>query len=365
MKYSGRLIHIVSSNSWGGRERYVLDVCRSFMSRDWSVSVYTRNALAVDKHFKDSGIDLRHIPLGGFFDMVSVVALGHDLRHEQKSTILHVHNYKDAFIALLARKISGRCDIRIVMTRHKAKPGKDSWLHNKVYKNIDAHLFVSDLAMREFMKTWERNTLPFSKERLYMLHNSIYADSASCTPEPTSGPKVAMFHGRLSPEKGVETIIDALTKLKNKKTRLWIVGTGDPDYVDTLKHRALSLDVMDMIDWKGYVEDVHTLIPLCHYGVLPSVWQEPFGLANIEYMSHGRPQITTNNGAQSEYLTDMEDAILISPGDAGALADAMKKLSEDEVLRDAMGKAAYNKFMEELSWDKFCNRLEQIYDSIK
>lgn len=365
MKHSGRLIHIVSSNSWGGRERYVLDICRSFMSRNWSVSVYTRNALVVDKHFKASGIDLRHIALGGFFDMVSVLTLSRDLRHEQKSTVLHVHNYKDAFIAILARKISGRQDIRIVTTCHKAKKGKDSWLFNKVYNNIDTHLFVSDLSMREFLKTWEKKALPFPKERICMLRNSIYADSYSFVPEPISGPKVAMFHGRLSPEKGVETIIEALPKLKNRKTRLWIVGTGDPDYIDTLKRKALSLDVMDMIDWKGYVEDVHTLIPLCHYGVLPSVWQEPFGLANIEYMLHGRPQICTNNGAQLEYLTDKNEALLISPGDVDGLAQAMIQLTEDEEQRKAMGKASYEKFVAELSWNKFCNRLEQIYKSAK
>lgn len=360
-----RLIHIISSNSWGGREQYALDLCRSLLQRKWSISVYTRNALAVDQHFISNAIDLRHIPLGGFFDLISIWSLSRDFLKEQKSTIVHVHNYKDALIAILARKLCRRTsDIRIVMTRHKATAGIDSWLFNKIYRNLDAHIFVSKLAKHQFLTTWQNKQLPFSEEKLFMLHNSILSAPTAPDSEPVGGPKIAMFHGRLSPEKGVETIIEALPKLRDKKIRLWIIGSGDPDYVDSLKHKALALDVMDMIDWKGYVEDVHSFISLCHYGILPSIWQEPFGLSNIEYMSHGKPQICTNNGAQSEYLTEDKEAIFVSPGDSDAMADAMILLTENTDLRKEIGNAAFQKFQSELSWDKFCNKIEHIYSSL-
>lgn len=361
MSDSRRLIHIVSSNTWSGVERYALDVCRSFTLRGWCVTAYTREALAVDKHFIDAGIDLRHAPLGGYYDLHSAWLLSRDLKHEQQGAIVHVHKYKDAFTAVLARKMCGRSDIRIVMTCHNAKKGHDSWLYRRIYRNINAHIFVSCLAMEQFLQTWNGRLLPFSREQLYMVHNSIFTESFEPITPPSTGPKIAMFHGRLSPEKGVETLIDALPKLKNKRIRLWIVGMGDPDYVDSLKRRALALDVMDMIDWKGYVKDVHDVIPLCHYGVLPSVWREPFGLANIEYMSHARPQICTDNGAQKEYLTEGVDALMVSPGDASALSDAMIKMSEDDQMREVMGDAAYKKFTAELSWKPFCDRLEKIY----
>lgn len=359
-----RLIHIVSSNTWSGRERYALDVCRSFALRGWSVTAYTRDALAVDKHFHDAGIDLRHAPLGGYYDFPSAWLLSRDFKHEERGAIVHVHKYKDAFTAVLARKLCGRSDIRIVMTRHLAKKAVDTWLYRRIYRNLNAHIFVSKLAMQKFLQTWKGRELPFDEHQLYMLHNSIISTVASPEEEPSLGPKIAMFHGRLSPEKGVETLIDALPELKNKRTRLWIVGTGDPDYVDSLKRRALSLDVLDMIDWKGYVKDVHEIIPLCHYGVLPSVWEEPFGLANLEYMAHGRPQICTDNGAQSEYLTDGTDALMVKPSNSTALASAMIKLSESDLLRKQMGDAAYRKFSAELSWQPFCNALEKIYCSI-
>ncbi|MBQ2399442.1 MAG: hypothetical protein II308_05165, partial [Muribaculaceae bacterium] len=67
-----RLIHIISSKTWGGKERYVLDICRCFRQEGASVSVYTRDAKVIDNEFSAYGIDLRHAPLEGAYDVVSV-----------------------------------------------------------------------------------------------------------------------------------------------------------------------------------------------------------------------------------------------------------------------------------------------------
>ena len=193
-----RLIHIISSNSWGGREQYALDLCRSLLQRKWSISVYTRNALAVDQHFISNAIDLRHIPLGGFFDLISIWSLSRDFLKEQKSTIVHVHNYKDALIAILARKLCRRTsDIRIVMTRHKATAGIDSWLFNKIYRNLDAHIFVSKLAKHQFLhRSCIHSRITFVINIGY-LHNShslkrnyLCYTTAFCQPPPPRIPNL-------------------------------------------------------------------------------------------------------------------------------------------------------------------------------
>lgn len=363
MSETKRLIHLVSASTWGGGERYALDLCRSFIAKGWSVTVYTRDAKAVDTHFRDAGIDIRNASLAGYYDMASVWTLSKHLRKESAGAIIHTHKYKDAFTALLARKLSGRKDIKVVMTRHLSKKGKDSALLRFVYRNLDMQIFVSEHARRSFLSTWENRQKPFDTGKIKVVHNSIMLDDFCRESEPDNGPLIAMFHGRLSAEKGLESLIDALPALKGKRTRLWIVGTGDPDYVDSLKRRATGLDVMNIIDWKGYVADVHSLIPRVHFGVLPSVCEEAFGLANIEYMAHGRPQICTANGAQSEYLTDGKEALFVAPGDSNALANALVKLAESSDLRTEMGKAALEKFSSSLKWEHFYSKIAAIYAS--
>ncbi|MBQ5723371.1 MAG: glycosyltransferase family 4 protein [Muribaculaceae bacterium] len=356
-----RLIHIISSKTWGGKERYVLDICRCFRQEGASVSVYTRDAKVIDNEFSAYGIDLRHAPLEGAYDVVSVGILARDLRREPAGTVVHVHRLRDAFLVLMAKMLSRRRDIRVVFTHHTSKAARRQWLAQWVYRRVDAHIFVSDIARRTFFSTIEPSEAKVGEERVSVIHNSIYFDQPSRREEPQSGPVVAMFHGRLSPEKGVEVLIDALESLKGMRTRLWVVGTGDPDYVDALKRRALSRGVYEMIDWKGHVKDVHELIPLCHFGVLPSMWEEGFGLANIEYMSHGRPQVCSNNGAQPEYLDNEVDALMVSAGDAEALGEALVRLAGDKEMRQAMGEHAHQRFSEALSWDRFAKRLREVY----
>ncbi len=365
MSQTRTLIHIVASNKWGGPQRYALDICRHFKTKGWRVEVFTRDARAVDDLFEAAGIPRLHAPLSGFFDLSTAFVMARRMREIPVGTgIIHTHRYRDAFTALLARKIAGRPDIRIISTSHIVRKGKDSAIYRRVYRNIDAQIFVSGLAASRFLSSWHQQIPPFPVNRIHVLHNSLFSPPGEMTDEPTRGPVIAMFHGPLRPGKGLEILIDALTMLRNIKLRLRIVGAGNPDYVDSLRRRALTRGVMEMIDWYGYSYNPNKLITESHFGVLPSVAEEAFGLANLEYMANGRPQVSTSNGAQSEYLTDNKEALLIAPGQTQALADAMRKIATDRELRLRMGKAAFETFKEILSWENFCNRLEAIYSPV-
>jgi len=356
------LIHMVASNKWGGPQRYALDICRHFSTRGWKVEVFTRDAKAVDFPFESADIPRVHAPLSGYFDISTSLVLARHISAIPKGKgIVHVHRYRDAFTALLARKIAGRPDIRVISTSHLVRKAKDSWLFRRIYRNLDAQIFVSGIAAGRFLSTWHDGAPPFDKDRVHVLHNSLYNPPYDIVSEPSKGPIIAMFHGPLRQGKGLEVLIDAMSKLKDLKLRLRIVGSGHPDYIDSLRRRAISRGVMESIDWHRHTYNPHPLIRESHFGVLPSVSEEAFGLANLEYMANGRPQTCTSNGAQTEYLTDGVEALMVLPGDTQALADAMRKLATDPDLRAYMGKKATDTFTSNFSWQKFVDRLESIY----
>lgn len=356
------LIHMVASNKWGGPQRYALDICRHFMARGWNVEVFTRDAKAVDYLFESAGIPRVHAPLSGYFDLSTALVLArHMSRIGKGGGVVHVHRYRDAFTALLARKLARRPDIRIVSTSHVVRKGKDSRLYRRIYRNLDAQVFVSGIAASRFMSAWRDGDPPFPKDRVHVIHNSLFSPPGEPLPEPTRGPVVAMFHGPLRPGKGLENLIDALTMLRDLRLRLRIVGSGNPDYTDLLRRRAISRGVMEMIDWHGHTYNPHPLVSESHFGVLPSVSEEAFGLANLEYMAGGRPQVATSSGAQTEYLTDGREALLVPPGQTQQLAEAIRAMASDPALRRKMGKAAYATFVDRFSWTRFIDRLEKIY----
>lgn len=311
--------------------------------------------------FEKENISLFHAPLQGFYDIVSIRLLAAKLKDCPEKVVIHAHGFRNVFTALMARKLSGKKDVRIIMTRHKVRRAVDSWLLRLIYRNLDALIFVSRAARDRFVATWHNRLMPISTEKMFVLHNSLNIPEPVYTPPSSNRPITAMFHGPLIPGKGLETLIDAMSMLKGKRIRLKIVGSGAPDYVDKIRRRAISRGVMELIDWHKHTEDPLPLIADCDFGVLPSVREEAFGLANIEYMAAGRPQVCSSNGAQPEYITDAWEGFLIPPSNPSFLAENISKLASNPELRLKMGGNAFNSFRDRLSWPHFILPLSHIY----
>ncbi|MDE6297831.1 MAG: glycosyltransferase family 4 protein [Muribaculaceae bacterium] len=333
------LIHIVHGNMMAGAQTYALDICRHYKEKGWNVIALTCGAYAVDSRFAEYGIKVTHAPLRGFLDFSSILMVAKLIHSLPKGeTIIHAHRYRDAYTAMMARRLAKRRDVKIVATRHAVRKGRDSGIFRHLYSNIDAHIFVSHLAFERFCRSWEGRNLPLSDNKIYVLHNSLYIDSPlTPLPEPEKGPVTAIYHGPIAEGKGLETLIDALMAMREVKMRLLIAGKGNPDFLDRLRKRAMIREVMATIDWNTGSDNVTDLIERAHFGVVPSVESEAFGLGNLRYMALGRPQICTRNGAPSEYLTDGESAFLVPPADSATLAETMTRLCKDPQLRRRMG----------------------------
>lgn len=360
-KGSPTLIHIISANRWGGIPRYALDICRHFHSIGWKVLALTKDAKAVDSLFEREGIELFHAPLQGFYDFYSVRTLARKLKEIEGRVIIHSHGFRNVATALAARKLSGKKDVKIVMTRHKVRRAVDSWLLRLIYRNLDALIFVSRTSRDRFVATWHNRLMPINSERMHVIHNSLNIPEPQYSPPSSGRPLTMMFHGPVKAGKGLEILIDALAMLKGTRIRLRIVGSGTPDYLDRIRRRAISRGVMEHIDWHKHTDDPLPLIQDCDMGVLPSVQEEAFGLANIEYMAAGRPQVCSSNGAQPEYITDTWEGFLIPPSNPSFLAENIKKLADNPEMRLKMGRNAFETYTQRLSWPHFIKPLTEIY----
>lgn len=359
-----RLLYFIGTNYQCGAQQHALALCTALAAEGWSVTAYTRDARAIDEPFRRAGIDIRHAPMLGFADLNTISRLANALRREHKDATIQVHRFRDAFCALLARKLARRKDIPVVMIRHSAKPALNSMLYRRIYRNLDALIFTSRLARDSFFSTWPAGNYPVPRERVKVVRAGINIASRDYAEEPQTGPTVGMFHGRLAAEKGLETLIDALPSLRGKRFRLRIVGKGDPDYVDALRSRARRREVFDMIDWAGYSHDIHPLIRNCHFGILPDREPAAFGLTNVEYMANGRAQIASCIGAPAEYLTDGHDALLVPPSDPEALSTAIERLVRDTDLRRQLGHNAFSTYNSQLRWEHTFAAMLSLYEEL-
>lgn len=362
------LIHLVSSNRWAGTQRYACDICRHYKDAGMEVTAVTRDARAVDEHFREAGVPLHHAPLHGLMDIPSAMILARMLRRIPRGGgAIHVHTDHDAFTALLAKRLARRPDILTVETHHTVAPARITpRIYRLVHAKVDAHIFVSEAARASFFSPWpSMEESPVPQRRVSVIHNSLYIPDCGATPEPDRGPLSAICHGPIAPGKGIENAIEALARIggavNGRRLRLRIVGPADPDYLDILRRHAMRLGVMESIDWKtGRDADLATVAE-SHFAIHPSTAPEGCGIPNLLTMAAGRAQICTAYGAQTEYLADGVSALFVPPGNPDALADAMRRLAADPDLRRSLAANALGKYRSSLSWRNFITRLEKIY----
>lgn len=151
-----------------------------------------------------------------------------------------------------------------------------------------------------------------------------------------SNPIRILFVGRLHPEKGVPTLIEATHQVAGRLSipvSLTIAGTGADDYVRQLRAQAESgaakVSFLGYIDYDsiGSVYRSHDLY------VLPSLIAEGFASTLQEALASGLPSISTSHGGQAELLIHEQNSLLFKAGDAEELAAQLMRLIEDRELR--------------------------------
>lgn len=120
--------------------------------------------------------------------------------------------------------------------------------------------------------------------------------------------KIILFTGRISKEKGLDVLLDALKEITIDNYKLLIVGgvmhgsNNKDKYFDLINKKVKP--ILSSVIFTGYVD--HNRLPdfynVADVTVLPSIWEEPAGLTMIEALSCGSPLITTNSGGIGEYV---------------------------------------------------------------
>ncbi|MDY6969177.1 MAG: glycosyltransferase family 4 protein [Spirochaetota bacterium] len=137
--------------------------------------------------------------------------------------------------------------------------------------------------------------------------------------------------GRIIKRKAIDIIIKALADIDNIKIRFLIIGDGPEK--KNLQSLANELGVAKQVSFVGYLnnEDKYRLLSASDLFILTSL-HEGFGIVFMEAMFCGLPIICTNNGGQTDFLKDEENAILIDVGDVRSCADAILRFYNDKAL---------------------------------
>ncbi len=172
-----------------------------------------------------------------------------------------------------------------------------------------------------------------------------------------------VYVGRLADTKGLLTIIAAWRELaaRGRSIPLRIIGDG-PLRQEVIKLAAENDDVqfMGRLDRNAVIEAVRTSSAV----LLPSSWEETFGLTVVEAMCVGTPVIATSHGSFIDIVTDGHDGFLVPPDDVSSFIDAVVRLHDDQGLVGHLGANARQTYETRYVPDVVMSQLEAIYDTV-
>ncbi|MBO6793741.1 MAG: glycosyltransferase family 4 protein [Balneolaceae bacterium] len=172
-----------------------------------------------------------------------------------------------------------------------------------------------------------------------------------------------IFFGRLSKEKGVETLLDAATLIPESINELVFIGRGElASKVDAAHQEGPLTGKIQRLDWLS-ISELIIEIQRSTLAVLPS-FEESFGNAIVEAMACGVPVISTNAGSIPEIVDANQNGILVNPGDPKALSEQIKLLIQDPEKRALLAKNGRQKVIENYSWKATAEKYAQIYSDL-
>ncbi|HEX6068394.1 MAG TPA: glycogen synthase [Longimicrobiaceae bacterium] len=311
--------------------------------------------------------------------------------------IVHCHTWYSHLAGCLARPLTGA---KLVLTTHSLEPHRPwkveqlgtayhatTWIEKTAYQNADGVIAVS-----ASMKDDVQELYGVAPERVRVIHNGI--DLAEYRPRPSDetlrrlgvDPEIpiVLFVGRITRQKGILHLVRAIRHLRGGEQVVLCAGAPD-----TPEIAAEMRQLVDEARREGSVpivwiaemlpkEDIITLYTHAAVFVCPSVY-EPFGIINLEAMAcetpvvasavGGIPEIVVNGGTGVLVPLEADDSGNFEPRDpdafSEALAAAVNELMAASDTREAMGKAARQRVLEQFSWEAIAAQTMEFYRELR
>ncbi len=320
----------------GGIETVVGEHCRILRDEGWEIELFTTRIPRSTCRYQGGRVTVnRYVAVNVLETQLGVPVpfpsprLLWDLRRSAKRAdvvIAHGHAYPTSMFAALAAHLAG-CPFVLVQHNPFVNFGP---LLNVVERCIDASLGRLTLQSADLITCVSKYTEAYVHSivpscRAITIPNGVNVDRFFPGPSPpdVTKPRFVSLR-RLVPRNGLDVLLDAweLARL-SPAAELVVGGTGSEEAA--LRARAEGLPGVRII---GRVpDDDHAdFYRGALAAVMPTISGEGFGLMAVEAMACGTPVIASDQGALSEVVRDGETGILVPPGDARALADAMRRL---------------------------------------
>jgi glycosyltransferase involved in cell wall biosynthesis len=367
-----RVLHVTSGNMYGGVETFLATLAReSAMAPE----MHSEFAVCFEGRCSQELASLGHVPhvLGG----VRLSRPHTLLRARRVLTALLRNKSYDVVVChqpwpyVVFGSVARRAGRPIVLWVHMAGDGRH-WLE-RMARRIRPDLAICNSRFSATqLSRWlsdaqvEQVYYPISSPKKSGTHDD-HRTTREALSTPDSDVVIAQV-SRLEPWKGQHVLLEALARLRDVPGwTCWIVGgaqrPAEVMYRQRLEAIARDGGIADRVRFLGERKDVPALLVAADLFCQANTSPEPFGISLVEALQAGLPVVTSSVGGGSE-IVDTSCGLLTPPGDAHALAEALKRLVIDAELRARLGTAARHRPGELCDASRQMRRIHQVLSSV-
>ncbi|MEW6409284.1 MAG: glycosyltransferase [Nitrospirota bacterium] len=378
------VLHTESSTGWGGQENRILRETLGLREKGVRVLIVCQPGSQLEKRAKEHGIDVRTHRINSSLD-ISAIAFIRRLIKRESVDIVNTHSGKDSWVSSISARLLWKRPA-IIRTRHLALPVKNRVTYSLLPDKI--------VTVSEHVRQYLIKEKGINQEKIIAIHTGVDVKqesresrlrpegfgelSRTAQPERVESRKINGIRGELGISKETP-LIGTVAILRKKKGHYILIEAARiilkdiPDiifiFIGDGPQRKNLLRLIDEYGLNNHVRllglrnDVHVLLREMDVFVLPS-FEEALGTSVLEAMAASIPVVATNVGGIPEAIIDGVTGILVSPGDADALADAIKKLIQDKSMARRMGEEGRQRIEEHFSVEKMVEGMYDLYVSL-
>ena len=348
------ILHISRTMDIGGAERIVYQLSSDLKDEFDSVHVASTGGLWESElsakeiqHHKILDIDSKN-PLTVIKILYSI---GQIIKNNE-ITIVHTHHRMAAFYIRLLKLVHPK--LIHVYTAHNVFKDKLS-LYRFALKN------AKSVAVGEAVNNNLKEDVGITDSKV--IYNGVILKETDNQVDDIvgyDGTKLGCI-ARLSEQKGLTYLIEAMSLLTVKNIRLFIVGDGE--LRNELENKVEELDLQDSVIFLGYRKDIVECINSFDFLVSSSLF-EGLALNVIETFMNGKTMVATNIPGINE-VVNAENGILVPVKDATAMAKAIEKMATDPRLREKLANQAKKDYENKFSYPLFLGNYRELYRELK
>jgi glycosyltransferase involved in cell wall biosynthesis len=362
-----RILQISSAASFGGGERYVVDLTNALSARGHDLYVVVRPESPLPPHLKIAADRIKTLPLRNALDAPSARELDRFVKDHQIE-VVHAHLARDYSLAAYATRRNPSS--KFFVTRHVLF--KLNSLHRRTLSRAARVIAVSHAVEREL-----RDQHVVSPEQIVVIQNGVDVDRFAEAQrkfdrkqfiQARNLPDAEMWVGtigELRPLKRHDDFIRAAGRVAERFPNVnFIVAGIDPsrtgDVRKSLKHLVAELGLRDKVYFLGWLDDAAQLYSLLDVFVSASE-SESFGLVIAEAMSVGTAVVATKTEGASEVIEDEKTGLLVPIGDIEQIAGSIEQLLVDREKRRTIGENARDAANKKFGLRRMVDQIEQLY----